>query len=239
MSAAPRVAAISRSRTTGLRSRSTAIEQPIAARESMPRALAHDPGACGAEGGGDRAAAICSSCPTGEIFYYLGLAAEVEGRDGRRRGGVPRVRRRACRAGRWARAAGAPRRKPDAAANRRAPGGGGRRAARGRARNRAEPRAGSPRRSSMPPGGISAGLLDACLEGCASRGTTLLAGDRARHRRARQDHARRREGAAAVRRAVCALRGVGDQAATARPGARPPGRTTVRTELIIGIHQAR
>lgn len=53
--------------------------QPIAAREAMSRALSLDPGGAllrvAATGDGD-----LFFVPAGEVFYYLGLAAEVEGR---------------------------------------------------------------------------------------------------------------------------------------------------------------
>lgn len=55
-------------------------DRPIAAREMMGRALAEDPGASllkvAATPGSD-----LQFVPRGEVFYYLGLAAEVEGRD--------------------------------------------------------------------------------------------------------------------------------------------------------------
>ena len=54
-------------------------EQPAAAREMMERALAHDPAAAvlkiASQAGGD-----LFFVPDGDVFYYLGLAAEVEGR---------------------------------------------------------------------------------------------------------------------------------------------------------------
>jgi tetratricopeptide (TPR) repeat protein len=56
-------------------------DQPAAAREAMMRALAHDPTASvlkvAATSGGD-----LFFVPEGDVFYYLGLAAEAEGRDG-------------------------------------------------------------------------------------------------------------------------------------------------------------
>lgn len=54
-------------------------EQAVAAREMMQRALANDPAAAvlkiASQPGGD-----LFFVPDGEVFYYLGLAAEVEGR---------------------------------------------------------------------------------------------------------------------------------------------------------------
>jgi tetratricopeptide (TPR) repeat protein len=54
-------------------------EQPVAAREMMQRALASDPAATvlkiASQPGGD-----LFFVPDGDVFYYLGLAAEVEGR---------------------------------------------------------------------------------------------------------------------------------------------------------------
>ena len=56
-------------------------EQPVAAREAMMRALALDPTASVL-----KVASIAGSdvffVPPGDVYYYLGLAAEAEGRDG-------------------------------------------------------------------------------------------------------------------------------------------------------------
>jgi tetratricopeptide (TPR) repeat protein len=56
-------------------------EQPAAAREAMQRALANDPTAAmlkiASSSGGD-----LFFVPDGDVLYYIGLAAEVEGRDG-------------------------------------------------------------------------------------------------------------------------------------------------------------
>jgi len=95
-------------------------EQPTAARETMLRALAHDPTASvlkvAATPGGD-----LFFVPEGDILYYLGLAAEVEGRDGDAQAGFRDFVERAPR-GRWARAAEAHLARKQAAAGR-APGG--------------------------------------------------------------------------------------------------------------------
>jgi tetratricopeptide (TPR) repeat protein len=78
-------------------------EQPVAARETMLRALAHDPTAAvlklAAAPGGD-----LFFVPEGDVLYYLGLAAEVEGRDGDAQEAFRDFVNSAPR-GRWARAA--------------------------------------------------------------------------------------------------------------------------------------
>jgi tetratricopeptide (TPR) repeat protein len=80
-------------------------EQPAAAREAMMRALAHDPTASvlkvAATSGGD-----LFFVPEGDVFYYLGLAAEVEGRDGDAESAFQEFVARAPH-GRWVRAANA------------------------------------------------------------------------------------------------------------------------------------
>ncbi|HEY7375335.1 MAG TPA: tetratricopeptide repeat protein [Polyangia bacterium] len=80
-------------------------EQPAAAREAMMRALAHDPTASvlkvAATSGGD-----LFFVPEGDVFYYLGLAAEVEGRDGDAESAFQEFIARAPH-GRWVRAANA------------------------------------------------------------------------------------------------------------------------------------
>ena len=83
-------------------------EQPVAARETMLRALAHDPTAAvlrlASTSGGD-----LFFVPDGDVFYYLGLAAEAEGRDGDARGRVPGVPRARAAQPLGARGRGAPR----------------------------------------------------------------------------------------------------------------------------------
>jgi len=78
-------------------------EQPNAAREAMMRALANDPTASvlkvAATSGGD-----LFFVPEGDIFYYLGLAAEAEGRDGDADAAFQEFVARAPH-GRWVRAA--------------------------------------------------------------------------------------------------------------------------------------
>jgi tetratricopeptide (TPR) repeat protein len=78
-------------------------EQPSAAREAMMRALANDPTASvlkvAATSGGD-----LFFVPEGDIFYYLGLAAEAEGRDGDAEAAFEEFIARAPH-GRWVRAA--------------------------------------------------------------------------------------------------------------------------------------
>jgi tetratricopeptide (TPR) repeat protein len=78
-------------------------EQPVAAREAMLRALAHDPTASvlkvASVSGGD-----LFFVPDGDVLYYLGLAAEVEGRDGDAEAAFREFVANAPR-GRWARAA--------------------------------------------------------------------------------------------------------------------------------------
>ena len=78
-------------------------EQPAAARETMLRALAHDPTASvlkmAAAPGGD-----FFFVPDGDVLYYLGLAAEVEGRDGDAQEAFRDFLERSPR-GRWTRAA--------------------------------------------------------------------------------------------------------------------------------------
>jgi tetratricopeptide (TPR) repeat protein len=78
-------------------------EQPIAAREAMQRALAHDPTAAvlrlASTSGGD-----LFFIPDGDVFYYVGLAAEAEGRDGDAEAAFREFIAHAPRS-RWARAA--------------------------------------------------------------------------------------------------------------------------------------
>jgi tetratricopeptide (TPR) repeat protein len=78
-------------------------EKPVAAREAMMRALAHDPTASVL-----KVASVAGSdvffVPAGDIFYYLGLAAEAEGRDGDAEAAFREFIERAPR-GRWTRAA--------------------------------------------------------------------------------------------------------------------------------------
>jgi tetratricopeptide (TPR) repeat protein len=78
-------------------------EQPTAAREAMLRALAHDPTASvlkvASVSGGE-----LFFVPEGDVLYYLGLAAEVEGRDGDAEAAFREFITHAPR-GRWARAA--------------------------------------------------------------------------------------------------------------------------------------
>jgi tetratricopeptide (TPR) repeat protein len=78
-------------------------EQPAAARETMLRALAHDPTASvlkvASVSGGD-----LFFVPDGDVFYYLGLAAEAEGRDGDAEAAFREFIAHAPR-GRWVRAA--------------------------------------------------------------------------------------------------------------------------------------
>ena len=78
-------------------------EQPLAAREAMMRALANDPTASvlkvAATPGSD-----LFFVPEGEVFYYLGLAAEAEGRDGDADAAFQEFVARAPH-GRWVRAA--------------------------------------------------------------------------------------------------------------------------------------
>jgi tetratricopeptide (TPR) repeat protein len=91
-------------------------EQPMAAREAMARALAHDPTAAvlkvAAAPGGD-----LFFVPEGDVYYYLGLAAEVEGRDGDAQAAFREFLDRAPRS-RWARAAEAHLARKPAAARR-------------------------------------------------------------------------------------------------------------------------
>jgi len=78
-------------------------DQPMAAREAMMRALANDPTAAvlkvAAASSGD-----LFFVPEGDIYYYLGLAAEVEGRDGDADAAFQEFIARAPN-GRWVRAA--------------------------------------------------------------------------------------------------------------------------------------
>jgi tetratricopeptide (TPR) repeat protein len=78
-------------------------EHPVAARETMLRALAHDPTASvlklASAPGGD-----LFFVPDGDVLYYLGLAAEAEGRDGDAQEAFRDFLERSPR-GRWARAA--------------------------------------------------------------------------------------------------------------------------------------
>ena len=78
-------------------------EQPAAARETMLRALAHDPTASvlkvASVSGGD-----LFFVPDGDVLYYLGLAAEAEGRDGDAEAAFREFIAHAPR-GRWVRAA--------------------------------------------------------------------------------------------------------------------------------------
>jgi tetratricopeptide (TPR) repeat protein len=78
-------------------------EQPAAAHEAMMRALAHDPTASVL-----KVASVPGSdvffVPPGDVYYYLGLAAEAEGRDGDAEFAFREFIDRAPR-GRWARAA--------------------------------------------------------------------------------------------------------------------------------------
>jgi tetratricopeptide (TPR) repeat protein len=78
-------------------------EQPMAAREAMLRALANDPTTAvlkiASTSGGD-----LFFVPEGDVFYYIGLAAEAEGRDGDADAAFREFIARAPR-GRWAHAA--------------------------------------------------------------------------------------------------------------------------------------
>jgi tetratricopeptide (TPR) repeat protein len=91
-------------------------EQPVAAREAMMRALAHDPTASVL-----KVASVPGSdvffVPAGDVFYYLGLAAEAEGRDGDAEAAFREFIERAPR-GRWTRAAEAHLAKKSAGARR-------------------------------------------------------------------------------------------------------------------------
>ena len=189
-------------------------EQPVAAREAMQRALAHDPTAAvlrlASTSGGD-----LFFIPDGDVFYYVGLAAEAEGRGWRRRGRVPGVHRARAAQPLGARGRGPPRQegrgRGQAAGARR------RRSdpARGRARHRAgdgrHPRAAHRRRVARP--ASDSRRLPGRRPPDDARDVAHR--DRDGRRRARKPDARHRQGARAVRRTVRALRGIGDQAAAA------------------------
>jgi len=97
-------------------------EQPAAAREAMLRALAYDPTtavlkiASGSSGD-------LFFVPDGDVFYYIGLAAEAEGRDGDAEAAFREFVSRAPRS-RWARAAEAHLAKPGGGVARRPVGAG-------------------------------------------------------------------------------------------------------------------
>jgi tetratricopeptide (TPR) repeat protein len=150
-------------------------EQPNAAREAMMRALANDPTASvlkvAATSGGD-----LFFVPEGDIFYYLGLAAEAEGRAGDAEAAFEEFIARAPH-GRWVRAA-------NAHLNRKAPALAGTRGAGG---GMAAPRV-MAHATTLASGGAAAplvdaawreqiGILDDCLDGVRlpSRGTLRFA----------------------------------------------------------------
>ena len=188
-------------------------EQPVAAREAMLRALAHDPTPAvlkvAATPGGD-----FFFVPDGDVFYYLGLAAEAEGRDGDAEAAFREFIARAPREPLGARRRGAPRQESRGARRR------------GRGAGGAAPRV-IAHGTVLATGGIAAPLVDAawrdqlpildeCLDGVRLRAARDAAHrDRDGRRRARKLDARHRQGARAVRRTVCALRGIGDQGAAA------------------------
>ena len=120
-----------------------------------------------------RRAATCSSFPTATSFYYLGLAAEAEGRDGDAEAAFREFIARAPREPLGARRGGAPRQEADGAA-RRAPAP----AERCRGSSRTEPcwrRAASRRRSSTPPGATSCRFSTNAWTACACRRTRRCA----------------------------------------------------------------
>jgi tetratricopeptide (TPR) repeat protein len=98
-------------------------EQPLAAREAMRRALENDPTTAvlkiASSAGGD-----FFFVPDGDVLYYVGLAAEVEGRDGDAAAAFRDFIARAPRS-RWARAAEAHLGKKSAAKRGGVPGAGG------------------------------------------------------------------------------------------------------------------
>jgi tetratricopeptide (TPR) repeat protein len=212
-------------------------EQPVAARETMLRALAHDPTASvlkvAATPGGD-----LFFVPEGDILYYLGLAAEVEGRDGDAQAAFRDFLERSPR-GRWARAAEAHLARKPPAATRRAPGGG----------------AGAPRvvahGTVLASGGIAAplidaawrdqlGILDECLDGVriTLRGTLRLAIELDIDARGKITRVVAKAPPPFDERFARCVESVTKQ--RLRFSGPAPGRPTLaRTELIIGIHQAR
>ena len=177
--------------------------------------------------------------PDGDVFYYLGLAAEAEGRDGDARGGVPGVHRARAARPLGARRRGAPRPRS--------------RPARGRARRRRRRRA--PRvvahGTVLATGGIAAPLIDAawrdqlaildeCLDGVRAHAARDAAHrDRDGHRRARQDRrasSRRCRAPFDERFARCVESATKQRLRFSGPA---PGRPTLaRTELIIGFSRA-
>jgi len=78
-------------------------EQPLAAREAMLRALTNDPTAAMLKVASTSGSDVFF-VPDGEVLYYVGLAAEVEGRDGDAEAAFREFITRAPR-GRWVRAA--------------------------------------------------------------------------------------------------------------------------------------
>lgn len=208
-------------------------DQPAAARETMLRALTHDPTASvlklASAPGGD-----LFFVPEGDVLYYLGLAAEVEGRDGDAQTAFREFLERVPR-GRWARAAEAHlARKPPAGA-RRAAGG-------------AE---GAPRviahGTVLATGGIAAplidaawrdqlGILDECLDGVriTLRSTLRLAIEMDIDARGRITRVVAKVPAPFDERLAHCVESVTKQ--RLRLTVPAPGRPTLaRTELIIGI----
>ena len=170
--------------------------------------------------------------PDGDVLYYLGLAAEAEGRDGDAEAAFREFIARAPRS-RWARAAEAHLGKKPA----RASGGAPRRRRGGRrASSRTAPcwrRAASPRRWSTPPGATSCRFSTNAWAAAPAAARDGAHRDRDGRRRARKTDARHREGAGAVRRAVCALRGIGGEARGCASRCPRPGRASMaRTEMV-------
>ena len=175
--------------------------------------------------------------PEGDVFYYLGLAAEAEGRDGDAEAAFREFLARAPREPLGARRGGAPRQE----ARRRGAGARRRGAGRRRAWSRTAP---CWRRA-----GIAAPLIDAAwrdqladsrrMPGRRARDAARDAahGDRDGHRRARQDDPRHRQGAA--RRSTSGLRAAWSRRPSSGCGSRcprPGGRRWRAREIIIGIH---
>ena len=165
-------------------------EQTVAAREMMQRALANDPASAvlkiASQPGGD-----LFFVPDGDVFYYLGLAAEVEGRGVDSEAGFREFLARAPQS-RWARAAQAHLGiKKTSGGRARAGGRSARRAAHRGARDRADDGgdagAAHRRRVARPaadPGRMPGRRARPAREDTARR-------DRDQHRRARQGHAGR------------------------------------------------